>query len=171
MARFNKAKKFVNTDGNVQFDFANGQTLTLDPSKCDEAIRNQAMLHGFSQKIGDSYASAEDADEAYAAAVAVVDGLTSGKWTTRTASEGGTGTSTMLVEALHRVTAGEGRSIADCAALIETMDDAQVEGLKKLPPIAAALDGIRAERALAKAQKSAKSAEGATLDLSSIIPA
>lgn len=173
MARFNKAKKVVDLEaGNIRFDFANGESIVVNPAEYDSAIQKQGLLHGISQKIGDSYASAETAEEAYAAAKAVVAGLIEGKWTTRTVGESSGGSVTMLVEALYRVTKSDGRSMEACAELIGEMDDAQVEGLKKLPPIAAALDSIRAERALAKAEKSAKAAEAAgPLDLSSLTPA
>jgi hypothetical protein len=169
MARFNKAKKVVNTaEGTIQFDFANGETRVIKPADLSQDIQNQALFHGVSQKLGDSYASAEDVEEAVAAFDTVYKGLTEGKWTTRVAGEGGGGV-TMLVEALYDVTKAEGRTLEQCQDLINNMDDAQVEGLKKLPPIVASLAKIRAERAAVAAAKAAKAAESAgPLDLSSL---
>lgn len=168
MARFNKAKKvLLDSHAGVQFDFADGRSITVKVTDLNDDIRAQAMVHGISQKVGDSYASAEDVEEAYDAATATVTSLLDGKWTTRTPGEGAG--VTMVTEALFRVTSPEGHTMEQCAQIIENMDDDQIEGLKKLPPVKAALDAIRAERAVERAKKSSAEAASKPIDLSAIM--
>jgi hypothetical protein len=173
MAKFSKAKKVVDLDaGTIRFDFADGNgSITVNVDKFNDEVKRKAMFHGVAQKVQDSYASTETADEAYSAATATVKALDGGSWTVRTAGEGG-GQLPMLVEALFRVIGqAEGKTIGECAELIESMDDGQRKGCRELPPIVAALDEIRAERALEKAEKSRAAAAGKALDLSSIMGA
>lgn len=168
MARNKLAKKTVNeAEGKVSIEFTNGKTVECSLTELNEKVRNRAALHGLSQKGGDSYAGAESADEAYAAAVATFTGLKgeNGEWATRGVGEGGT---TILVEALFRVSEHEGRTMEECTAIVAEMSDDQKDGVKAIPGIKAAMDAISAERAAARAEKSKKDAAEKPFDYSSL---
>lgn len=78
----------VAEDGTVTLtiDFLNGQTriLTVPPTN---AIYGKAASHGISQRVGDSYASAKNIDDAVMAAEATMSTLDKGLWAEET--EGG----------------------------------------------------------------------------------
>lgn len=50
------AKEYDLDTGNVEFTFGNGKVLTIDSNAIPEETRKQLMLHGISQKVGDSFA-------------------------------------------------------------------------------------------------------------------
>ena len=52
-------KEYDMDTGIVEFQFGNGKTLTLDSNAVSEDTRKQLMLHGISQKVGDSFAGAK----------------------------------------------------------------------------------------------------------------
>lgn len=172
MARNKLAKKTPNEEaGTVTFEFTDGRTITVNVNDLPDNVRNIATLHGVSQKVGDSYAGAETVDEAYEAATDVVKNLQEGNWRVR--AEGGVGgaaRATMLVEALFRATAAEGnpKTMDECEELIADMSDEQRKGLRNMPQIKAHLDKIAAERAIERAERSAKNAANKPLDLSAL---
>lgn len=168
MARNKMAKKIPDESaGKITFEFTDGRTLSMSVSELTDELKTRAAMHGVSQKVGDSYAGAESVDEAYDAANSTIEALKKGEWSTRVAGEGGV-RGTMLVEALYRATKHEGRTMDDCEALVADMDETQKKGIRLLPAIKAQLDAIAAERAMERAEKSAKSAVGQSLDLSSL---
>lgn len=117
--------------------FTNGQSLICDGKALDESIWARLAMHGLSQKVGDSYASAESVDEAFAAAQATWDGLLSGDWATR--SGGG-----ILAEALAKVT---GKDLVECIAAIRKLDDKSKRKLAKDARILSAIAEIQKARA------------------------
>lgn len=168
MARNKMAKKIPDeAAGKITFEFSDGRTLSVAVSELSPEIARRAAMHGLSQKGGDSYAGAETVDEAYDACESTLNALRNGVWTTRTVGEGGV-RGTMLVEALYRATKHEGRTMDDCETLVADMSDEQKKGIRLLPAIKAQLDAIAAERAMERAEKSAKSAAGQPLDLSGL---
>ena len=94
-------------------------------------------MHGLSQKVGDSYASAESVTEAAESARAQWDGLLGGEWATR--SGGG-----ILAEALSRAT---GKELAECVDAVRRLDDKQKRKLSGDARILTAIAEIRKERA------------------------
>ena len=152
------AKKIVAVEtGTVTFDFGEAGSVVFDVNKCSEEMKLQLMLHGASQKVGDTYAGAKQATDgteiepevwAHGEAVAAVDKIYAGDWNVRRAS-GGPGITDLaraLAEAMPDVTEAEAA---------ERLADASKEdkaALRKHPKIKAVLERLRAERAAAKAE-------------------
>lgn len=146
-------KKSVTKNG-VQFDFIGGDTIGIDISQLNDETIKSAILHGLSQKIGDSYAGAESIVEATAAAEAVIRNLVAGQWNAK-ASRGGN-----IIEALHRVTK---QPVEECQDVWAKMDDAKKAELRKHVGIKAALAEIAMEQAAAKLEAAGHADEGADL--------
>lgn len=136
------AKKVVG-DTYVRFEFANGEFTQCDVSKLSSDIIHRLALHGLSQKVGDSYASAESVTDAQRNAEEVWRNLSNGIWATK-ATRGG-----KIVEALSRAT---GKPIDECLEAYAAMDDDARKALRVHPSIKAALASIEAERAAALAK-------------------
>ncbi|UCE47402.1 MAG: hypothetical protein JSW47_17605 [Phycisphaerales bacterium] len=158
----------------IHFEFGEAGETTVAIAELPEAIIANLAVHGLSQKLGDSYASARkategtdiDPDEWCKGQVESVFGqLKEGNWTTRTPGAGGQATD--LATALAEV---GGIEVSDA---IEKLSDASKEekaALKKHPQIKVVLERIRAERAQAKADAAAKAAESADVpDLSEFL--
>lgn len=139
------AKKVLGTDG-VDFEFTNGETLTANLGMLPEDIITRLAVHGLSQKIGDSYASANEkgwsVDECRDQALSVYNSLMDGNW----ASSGGSGTN-ILAEAVARIT---GLDVDECAAKVRGMTDEERKELAKRADVKAVVLDIKAERAKAK---------------------
>lgn len=69
--------------GRLVFVLGNGQKLIFDPAQCNEDIRQQAMFHGFNQKIRDA-AAGFSKEKDFAGAIgdmnAVMEALYGGDW-------------------------------------------------------------------------------------------
>ena len=143
MARI--AKKVV-TGNSVEFTFANGVTLSADLRMLSTTIIERLALHGLSQKLGDSYASANEkgwsVDECYDQAADVFNNLKLDNW----AVSGGSG-SNILSEALSRLT---GKTVEECVTAISILSDDNRKALEKRPDVKAMVLTIKAERAAAK---------------------
>ena len=159
------ARKSVDTEKQtVNFDFGEGiESVHFAIADCSPEMVIQLALHGASQKIGDSYASAKSAvaetdidPAAWSAsqAVGVVSQLYNDDWTVRSA---GTAAVTDLATALAEAVDG-----VDLEAATARLVDASKEdkaALRQHPAIAAVLTRIKAERATAKAATAAAKAE------------
>lgn len=144
------AKKVVDEEtGTVTFAFTNGRKLVADVNRMPRDIVNRLALHGISQKGGDSYASANEKgwtiDDCFDEATRVIENLYNGIYN---AKGGGSGT-TILAEALARVT---GETVEEAAAVIAGMSEDQVKDLGKHVDIKAAVLKIKAERAAERAR-------------------
>lgn len=126
------------TEAGVVFNFGE-QSLETTLDKLPAEIVRKLALHGLSQKVGDSYAGALNAQEAMERARVVFDGLTNGQWNT-----GRTGASGDVVEALAMET---GKTIAECAARMAEMSKEQRDAVAKNVRIKAHIATIRARRA------------------------
>lgn len=165
MARQTKVSKTITEDkSGVSFEFADGTTLVAKLSEIPEETQRELMLHGLSQKIGDSY-SGEDAENCFTIAESVYNSLKEGKWSTRSGGTGGPRIS-QLAEALHRVT---GEELVDCVAKIADMSDEQKAGLRGHSAIKAEIANIKLEKAQADAAKAAESADGDEVDLADLM--
>lgn len=167
-------KKAIDTAARtITFDLEDGsEPIVFDATKAPQAIREHAELHGFSQKIGDSYAGAAAAVEEglYETPEAFIrdqiqrasEQLLSGDWNTRSGGAGGarvTDLAVALAEAL-------GQPLEDCVQRLDEASKEEKASVRKHPQVAAILSRIRAERAAAKAEKDAKQAEkGEAVDL------
>lgn len=157
--RGSKAVKTVDPkEGTVTFKFADSRELVVHPGEFSDEVRTRLMLHGASQKIGDSYADDESVGEAYLSAKEVIDTLSRGVWSERTPGEPRIG---LLVEGLLRVRAKShpDTTMEQCQTVVEAMDAEKKKALRANPQIKAAMAEIQAERARAEAEKSAESVD------------
>ena len=81
-----KVSKTV-SDTAVTFEFATGEVEEVSPSDLPAEIQKQLILHGLSQKLGDSY-SGEDADKCHAIFSGVLKNLVEGNWSARSGGGG-----------------------------------------------------------------------------------
>ncbi len=142
-----KADKSFEGDVLVVKFIESGAELRVDLNDIPQEIVLRLAKHGLSQKVGDSYAGAE-AGESFARAEAVAKDLVDGNWSTRVAAAGPK--STQLAEALHLVT---GKTLEECAELIDGMDDERKKALRNHDQVNAQLASLKAARAAVAAEK------------------
>ncbi len=133
----------------VTYDFGDGNVETLELSKCSPEMLTLLALHGGSQKVGDSYASAKKTCEgteidpvawSQEQAASVIGQIYADDWTVRTP---GTAAITDLMVAFEEVTGQE---------LMPDLDADAKKALRAHPDIAAVLARIKSERAEKKAK-------------------
>ena len=154
------ANKIV-ADQAVTFEFANEHKIVARLDALPEDMVRRLAIHGLSQKLGDSYASASGVADAIEKCQDTLDMLVEGQWSAGRDSTGG-----VLVEALHRAT---GQDLDECRRLVAGFTDDKKKELKKHAGIAAAIAAIQSEKAAAKA-KLAESKTGGdnAIDLSTL---
>lgn len=131
-------------DGKLIITFADGETHTIRPDDFNEEIQAHAQLHGYKQKLGDSWANhGESLKDAKAEFMAVLESLKAGDWNRKGGGDGG-----MVPEALAAVT---GESLEDCIAKWQDADDDKKAKIRKHPQVAAKLAAMKAEKAARKA--------------------
>lgn len=140
--------------GTVTFGFEDDTVQVFDLSKAQDLIAHLA-LHGASQKIGDSYAGAgKEVDPVAYAKEAVretIAQLYAGTW--RVTGGGGGKQHSLLILAVAEVS---GLSVEEAAAKVEALSDDDRKKTARLPKIAAVVARMKAERAIAAAEKAAK---------------
>lgn len=156
------AKKTTDVESKtVTFDFGDGRVETFQLDNVSETMLIQLALHGASQKIGDSYASAKSAtaetdvdpnDWSQAQANGVIGQLADDDWSVR---QPGSASVTDLATALAEA--------APCTVeeAIERLADSDKDdkaALRKHPDVAAVLARIKRERAEAKEKTAAAKA-------------
>ena len=138
--------------------FGNGHTLTVDPAKFPAAIAKCLLLHGASQKVGDSYASAENIDDAIENAEGVLENLYEGIWIER--AEGAGVRSSVLAEALQRIKPDKYPNLDAAIATVKGWDKDKrknvIDDKTGVPELVAAYKAIQAERAIMRADAAAK---------------
>ena len=142
-----KVSKSV-SDTAVTFSFATGEEVAVSPKDFSNEIQAQLMLHGLSQKLGDSY-SGEDADKCHSIFTGVLANLAEGNWSAR-AGGGGAPRISQLAEALARET---GEDVAKCVETLAAMDDDKKKAVRSHPAIQVQLSQIKLEKAAADAEK------------------
>ena len=174
------AKKVISLEaGTVSFDFskdklANGEAgpvLAISASQVPgfgtvTGVALHALLHGVSQKVGDSYANAKNqsnpVDWAVKQVQDVIASIIGGVWNAGRTGEGATRVS-ILARAMHRikVAAGEPSTEAEAQALVDSLTKEQVAEYKSKKKIARMLETIRVEDATARLERAkAKAAAG-----------
>jgi hypothetical protein len=139
------AKKSIG-ETTITFTWADETETVVDVSEFSEEVRNHAMLHGFSQKLGDSYSGVQgDLMQAKAQFEDVLSALTDGDWNRK---GGGASSGGIWVEAIAKAS---GNSLEDVLAKWNTMDDAEKAAAKKHPAVKLAKAEIELARATAKA--------------------
>lgn len=178
------SKVFVLPDGTEQkdvapnatglrFKFQNGVALTFNPDSVPESVRKCAMLRGFAEDIGNTYAGAKgDSNAAFESAEARITQLQAGDWYSR---EGGGGPNlVVLLEAIRRVKAEAGQSFDEAGTRTKLGDKAYREAaLNRDTPIGKLVgkhyDTIRLERMQARMAEAAKAAEGVDTGAASVL--
>lgn len=160
------AKKSIDKDaGVVSFSFDEAGTCEINVADLSEEIKTQLILHGISQKVGDSYAGAKSAvaelditaDEwSRAQAADTIQQLIDGKWAVR--ASGGGARVTDLARALAEVA---GAPVEDMVAKIDEATKEEKAALRKHPKVALVLSRFKQERAEAKQKELEAAAESA----------
>jgi len=159
-----KCKKSIREDNSgVDFNFSDGSVIAIELSSLSEEMVVNLVLHGISQKVGDSYAGCETVEEAYTKANDLTTRLLEGDWKSVRASGGGKAKKTMLLEAFCM--AQPDRTEEECIEVLEGMDDDDKSALSQHDVIKANMASIRAQRAADKAKKLAEAASGSELTL------
>lgn len=154
----------------LQFSFANGDTLNVDPSKLSEQVRYCAMFHGLAQKIGDSYAGSKTPDEASEEASSLWERLEAGEWIAERESAGPR--ISLILAAIVKARADAGKPFTDAeqaerAEKLKT-DKTYRESAMANPAVKAAYAALQAERAAERAAKAAAEAGTATAETDSL---
>jgi len=142
-----KVSKAV-SDTAVTFEFATGEVVEVSPKDFSGDIQKQLMLHGLSQKLGDSY-SGEDADKCHSIFTGVLVNLNEGNWSAR-AGGGGSPRISQLAEALALET---GETVEKCVEILSAMDDDKKKAVRVHPAIQVQLSQIKLKKAAADAEK------------------
>lgn len=157
-------KKLIDTAANtITFDFGDGTKEVFELSKVSPETSIRLALHGASQKIGDSYASAGKSPDplAYAkqASRETVAQLYAGDWEVRGQGEGIKRASD-LATALHLVSKDQGkeRSVEAWTAYLAKKTDEEKAGIKAQKAVQAKILQIQAERAAERAKAAAEAA-------------
>ena len=135
-------------EASVTFDFATGESVEVKPADLSKDLQRQLMLHGLSQKLGDSY-SGEDADKCFTIFTGVLKNLEDGEWSARSGG-GGAPRISQLAEALS-VAAGE--TVEKCVEKLSEMSDADKKTVRDHPQVQAALADIKLRKATEEAAK------------------
>lgn len=148
----------------LQFTFANGDRLDVDPSKLSEQVRYCAMFHGLAQKIGDSYAGSKTPDEASEEAMSLYERLESGEWIAERESAGPRISLILAAVVKARADAGKPFSASEQTERAERLktDKAYRESVMANAAVKAAYATIQAERAAERAAKAQAEAGAAT---------
>lgn len=147
MPRQTKATKDVSQweAGKVVFNFETlGETFTMDVTAYPPEIQKRLMVHGASQKGGDSYSGEQDPAAALAELKRVDTALRNGTWAERSAA--GAGLSD-FVAALQRLTSQPEEKVRE---FIESISEEQIAALKKDENVKAVVAAIKAERAASR---------------------
>jgi len=153
----NIAKKLVG-ESSITFTWADETSETIGLSLFNEAVIYRAALHGFSQKLGDSYSGITNVAEAKLAMHGVLAALKAGDWNRKGGSTGG-----IWVEALARAT---GETLEAALEAWDKMSDEVKTATKKHPDLIKAQAEIGLERAQAKAASLTETGDVKPLTLS-----
>ena len=162
-----KKVKFCDKDYDLDtktnfFKFGNGKELELACSELSEEMRVQLMLHGASQKVGDSFAGAKgDFSAGIAAAEDVIAQLKAGVW--KADREGDARPRLAeLAEAIARI---KQVPIEQATKAVEIATDEQRKNWRGNAKVKAVIAQVRAEKA-AKALEEAEKAGAKELEVS-----
>lgn len=151
-------KAFDATRRVCTFTAADGTEQVFNPwaEEVTDATREQLLIHGALQKIGDSYSGAgsEDDPEAYAKQRVqdLIAQLYANQW--RASGEGGTKHS-VLVRAFALAS---GITVEEAAEVVGKMDEAEQKALRVKPKIKVALEKIKLEATLKRLDAAEKAA-------------
>jgi hypothetical protein len=127
--------------GRVSFILGNGVKVVGDLSSMNDDIKQQLMLHGLSQKIGDAaagFSKDRDFHGAFGAMQQVVDNLENGLWASRIGSS-----TSDLASVLADL---QGITVEQAAGAIGKMTEEQLAAVKKHPAVKKAIAELQAAR-------------------------
>ena len=131
--------------GIVYFSFGNGKTLEFDTNRASEEIRKTLLLHGASQKIGDSFAGAKgNFALGLQSAQDVIDQLYSGAWKAGRGEGEARPRLAELAEAIARIKSVD---LERATAAVEKATDEQRKAWRLNGKVKLAIAEIRAEKA------------------------
>lgn len=148
------------------FVFGDGSTLGAKYEEFPDVSRKYAMGNGFMQLLGDRYAGAENASDAFEAAEIMLERLKNGEIA---APREGLGPSPVLIlEAIKAAKAEAGLPHDEAAAKEKYKDKEAREKALSNAKVKAHYERLRAERAAAKAAEAAKKAAESTGEAASV---
>ncbi len=150
------AKKLVG-ESSITFAWADETSETIELSLFSAEIINRTALHGFSQKLGDSYSGLQSVAEAKIAMHGVLASLVAGDWNRKGGSTGG-----IWVAALARAT---DETLERALEAWDKMTDEVKKVTKAHPDLIRAVAEIGLERAQAKAASLAETGDVEPLSL------
>ena len=138
------SKEYDMDTGVVEFTFGNGKVLTIDSNSVPEETRKQLMLHGISQKVGDSFAGVKgNFVEGVANAGDTIAQLLAGVW--KSDREGDARPRLAeLAEAIARI---KGVELEAATKAVEAGTDEQRKGWRSNAKVKSVIATIRAEKA------------------------
>jgi len=145
-----KTAKFCDKDydldtGVVYFNFGNGKSLELDTNRCSEEIRKTLLLHGASQKVGDSFAGAKgNFALGVQSAQDVIEQLYAGAWKAGRGEGEARPRLAELAEAISRI---KNVVLEKATAAVEKATDEQRKAWRLNAKVKAVIASIRAEKA------------------------
>jgi hypothetical protein len=151
----NDKVKFLEVKSNgtvLAFVFGDKGRLEFDAAKCNERIREQAMYHGFNQKIRDS-AAGYSKDKDYAGAreemAAVIDSLYNGEWNRK---GGGIGIGVVMEDLAYAIATIKNVTVERAMEAVKKLDEAKRKEYAKNTRVQALMAENKAQR-LASAVK------------------
>lgn len=138
-------KEYDLDTGVVTFTFGNGKVVECNVNEFNEDTRKQLMLHGMSQKGGDSYAGAKgNFAEAIASVQDVIDQLKLGVWRAARGEGDARPRLAELAEAIARI---KQVAIEAATKAVEAGTDDQRKSWRSNAKVKAVIAQIRAEKA------------------------
>lgn len=152
-----------NKDATVlQFAFENGEKIAVNPNDFPEEMRVAFMFFGVSEKLGNAYASSKDADDAWEKFESLREQIMAGNWVSERESAGPR--ISLMIKAIVAAKLAQGVTVteADVAAKYAALDKDGKAQVAKDPFINAEYQKLRAQEAMARAQKAADATKDAT---------
>lgn len=135
----------------VEFTFVGMEPVEIPLSAFSDEVQLHFALHGISQKLGDSYASAKgDVTAAFKSFNDVVTQLKSGDWRSSAGEGESKPRTTELAEALARI---KGVALEDVQAALSAATDEEKKTLRSNERVKTVIAVIRAEKQQAKLEK------------------
>ena len=135
----------------IVFTFNDGQTREVDYDTLPAEIQKQLGLHGLSQKLGDSYASADgDVGFALGRLDTVATNLQEGNWAAARTSEGGLSPKNILCRAVAEI---RGVTPEAIAAHFASADEEVIKKVRAHPHVKAKMLELKAKAAQETADK------------------
>lgn len=142
MARASIAKKEIE-GSNIILKFSDDTELVCDVNSLSDEIKHHLMMHGASQKIGDSYSGEKDVSVARTKAEKTVQNLIAGEWKAQREGGGG-GRISDLAKALAAVA---GVELSQAVEKIMEMDKDAKKELRAHPKIKLELIKLQQQKA------------------------